>query len=469
MCKIKAVGPGISSEVLPFRHPAIKHINPNDLKLPARRLRVHTKAAHRKLAATIRAVGFIDPVVTDGSGKVLSGTLRVEVACRLGLEAIPVVQIDHMSEIEKRIYVLAANRIAEDAGWDRSLLVAELGELAIHLPRENIELEASGFSIAEYDRVNLDSGRLSTEEPEPEVPEVGPVVTRPGDLWRCGHSRLLCADALRSASYLALMAGQRATMTFTDPPYNVSIRKHARGNSKAVHREFAMASGELTNAEFLGFLKKVFALIADASVNGSIVFACIDWSHIQIMLEAGHDAFAELKNICVWVKSNGGMGTFYRSRHELVCVFKVGVGAHINTFELGQHGRSRTNVWEYGGLNAFRSGRNDELSMHPTVKPVRMIADAMLDCSKPGSIVLDPFTGSGSTLLAGEMVGRHVYGIELDPQYVDVAVRRWQTFTRRDAILDSTGQTFDEVQAERDRAATLSPEKRASVRELRHD
>ncbi|MEH6949743.1 site-specific DNA-methyltransferase [Nitrobacter sp. NHB1] len=200
------------------------------------------------------------------------------------------------------------------------------------------------------------------------------------------------------------------------------------------------------------------------SLDGSIVFSCIDWAHLRIMLDAGADVFSELKNICVWVKSNGGMGTFYRSRHELICAFKVGQGPHINTFELGQYGRSRTNIWEYTGLNAFKSGRDDELAMHPTVKPVRMIADAMLDCSKPQSVVLDPFMGSGSTLLAGEMVGRHVYGLEIDPEYADVSIRRWQAFTHRDAILESSGQTFEEVEAERNSTVTQPAQKTRSSR-----
>jgi DNA modification methylase len=380
--------------------------------------------------------------------------LRCEVAHDLGLETIPVIQIDHLNEVEKRAYVLAANRLAEDAGWDRDLLAIELGQLAIALPEAGIELEATGFSINDFDQIISDRSDPSPDPAEPELPAPGQAVTRSGDVWICHKSRVHCADALQSASYVTLMGGHRATMTFTDPPYNVSIRKHARGLGRSRHREFAVASGELSDAEFLRFLQSIFELIVSVSIDGSIAFACIDWSHLRIMLEAGAEVFFELKNICVWVKSNGGMGTFYRSRHELVCVFKVGQGPHINTFELGQHGRSRTNVWEYAGLNAFRSGRDDELAMHPTVKPVRMIADAMLDCSKPQSIVLDPFLGSGSTLLAGEMVGRHVYGLEIDPEYIDVSIRRWQAFTHRDAILEATGQTFAEVEAERNSAAS---------------
>jgi DNA modification methylase len=390
----------------------------------------------------------------------------LDVAHELGLETIPVIQISHLNVAEKRAYALAANRIAEDAGWDRSLLAIELGELAIMLPEANIELEATGFSINEFDQLIADSGNQSQEAAEAELPEPGPPVSQINDLWLCNRSRLYCADALQAASFVAVMAGQRATMTFTDPPYNVSILKHARGRARTKFKEFSIASGELSNAEYLHFLKSTFSSIASVSVDGSIVFARIDWAHASAMIEAGTQSFAELKNICIWVKPNGGMGTFYRSRHEMVCVFKVGTGPHINTFELGQHGRSRTNVWEYAGLSGFKSGRDDELAMHPTVKPVRMIADAMLDCSKPQSIVLDPFIGSGSTLIAGEMVDRRIFGLELDPSYVDVAVRRWQAFTGRDAILESTGQTFEEVEMERNPLGSRSPAQLPSTRVL---
>jgi DNA modification methylase len=216
-----------------------------------------------------------------------------------------------------------------------------------------------------------------------------------------------------------------------------------------------MASGEMSAPEYQNFLERVLKAIAGVCIDGCIVYVCIDWRHLRQLLEAGALFFSELKNICVWVKSNGGQGSFYRSQHEMICVFKKGTSAHVNSFELGQHGRSRTNVWSYARVNSFKVGREDELRMHPTVKPTRLVADAMLDCSRRGSIVLDPFMGSGTTIIAGETVGRHVYGAELDPRYVDVAVRRWERFTGRDAILEATGQTFLEVQAARNAAATV--------------
>lgn len=443
--------PAAPTSPLPFQHPAIEQISVDQLIPAERQLRIHNRAQKRKLKAILRAVGFIDPVVVDEKLRMLAGHLRLQIAIEIGLETVPVIQICHLNELEKRAYVLAANRIAEDAGWDLGLLAIELGELAIMLPEARIELEATGFSINEFDQIMSDSGEQSREAAEDALPPLGTEdpTSRLGDVWICNRSRLSCGDALSSSTYAALMVGKRATMTFTDPPYNVSILKHARGRSRTRLREFSQASGEMSNAEFCRFLRQIFVWIASVMIDGGLVFACIDWGHVRILLEAGDGPFSELKNICVWVKSNGGMGTFYRSRHELVCVFKVGTARHINTFELGQHGRSRTNVWEYGGLSGFKAGRDAELAMHPTVKPVRMIADAMLDCSSPGSIVLDPFMGSGSTLIAGEMVGRRVFGMELDPSYVDVAVRRWQQFTGRDALLEATGQTFEEVQAER--------------------
>jgi DNA modification methylase len=439
----------VHPHVLEFQHPSIQQVPVALLVQPEKLFRTHNRAQKRKLKAILRRLGFIDPLVVDEHFKVLAGVLRLQVAMELGLETVPVIKINHLGELEKRAYVLVANRLAEDAGWDRSLLAMELGELAIMLPESGIDLETTGFDISEFDRIILDSEVSPGGGPEDTLPVSSRAVSRVGDLWVCHKSRVFCADALQPGSYARLMAGQLATMTFTDPPYNVSIAKHARGRARSKQKEFASASGEMTDAEFLHFLITILELIARSCSDGAIVFSCIDWAHVRIMLDAGEAVHLKLKNICVWVKSNGGMGTFYRSRHELVCAFKVGTEPHINTFELGQHGRSRTNVWEYAGLNAFKSGRDDELAMHPTVKPVRMIADAMLDCSKPGSIVLDPFIGSGSTLIAGEMVGRGVFGLEIDPSYIDVTIRRWQAFTGRDAILEATGQTFNEVEAER--------------------
>lgn len=253
-------------------------------------------------------------------------------------------------------------------------------------------------------------------------------------------------------------------MVFTDPPYNVPIGGHVSGLGKIRHREFAMASGEMTQGEFTGFLETAFRNLVDHSLDGSIHFVCMDWRHMGEMLEAGEAVYTELKNLCVWAKDNGGMGAFYRSRHELVFAFKKGTAPHINSFELGQHGRYRTNVWEYRGVNTMRAGRMEELALHPTVKPVAMIADAIKDVSKRGEIVLDAFGGSGSTLIAAHKTGRRARLIELDPIYVDRIVKRWQAFAHDDAVLEGTEQSFAEITSLRQ--AELETPKRPESRDI---
>lgn len=253
-------------------------------------------------------------------------------------------------------------------------------------------------------------------------------------------------------------------MVFTDPPYNVPIGGHVSGLGKIRHREFAMASGEMTQGEFTGFLETAFRNLVDHSLDGSIHFVCMDWRHMGEMLGAGEAVYTELKNLCVWAKDNGGMGAFYRSRHELVFAFKKGTAPHINSFELGQHGRYRTNVWEYRGVNTMRAGRMEELALHPTVKPVAMITDAIKDVSKRGEIVLDAFGGSGSTLIAAHKTGRRARLIELDPIYVDRIVKRWQAFAHDDAVLEGTEQSFAEITSLRQ--AELETPKRPESRDI---
>jgi DNA modification methylase len=276
-------------------------------------------------------------------------------------------------------------------------------------------------------------------------------VTRPGDVWSIGRHRLICGDATVPKTYERLLGKARAQMVFTDPPYNVPIGGHVCGLGKTQHREFAMASGEMSEAEFTEFLTTAFRQLAAFSVDGAIHYQCIDWRHMREMLAAGHAAYTELKNLCVWAKTNGGMGSLYRSKHELVFVFKSGTAAHINNVELGKHGRYRTNVWSYPGINSFGASRGD-LDLHPTVKPLALVADAIRDCSHRKAIVLDAFAGSGTTLIAAEKTGRSGYGIEIDPHYCDVIIRRLDRLCGLQAVLQATGQTFAEVEAERSSA-----------------
>jgi DNA modification methylase len=274
-------------------------------------------------------------------------------------------------------------------------------------------------------------------------------VTQEGELWILGKHKLFCGSALKKSSFIALMGDETANMVFTDPPYNVPIAGNVSGLGKVEHREFAMGSGEMSPAQFTEFLAVAFDHLAEHSVDGSIHFICMDWRHIQEMQAAAYGKYTELKNLCVWVKANGGMGTFYRSRHELIFAYKSGTAPHLNSFELGQHGRNRSNVWQYAGLNSFGSGRENELALHPTVKPVGLIVDAIKDVSKRGGLVLDCFGASGSTLIAAHQTGRRARLIELDPIYVDRTIRRWQTYAKDDAFSAATGQTFLELTSDR--------------------
>lgn len=291
----------------------------------------------------------------------------------------------------------------------------------------------------------------AAEDPADVVPTPsGPAVTMPGDLWLLGEHRLICGSALDAATYETLLAGGKASLVFTDPPYNVPVQGHVSGKGAVVHREFAMASGEMSDAQFTEFLRQTFTRLADNSTSGSVHFVCMDWRHLKEIMTASEGIYTDFLNLCVWVKSNGGMGSLYRSQHELVFVFKSGNARHVNAVQLGKFGRNRTNAWHHPGINNFgREGdEGNLLAMHPTVKPVALVADAILDCSNRGDIVLDAFLGSGSTLIACERTGRRCYGIEIDELYVDTAIRRWQKHTGAFAIRASDGRAFNECTAE---------------------
>ncbi|MFC6487695.1 site-specific DNA-methyltransferase [Nitratireductor sp. GCM10026969] len=418
--------------------------------------RTHSKKQIEQIAASIKRFGFTNPVLVDQENNVIAGHGRIEGAKLLGMTEVPTVCLAHMSEADIRAYVIADNRLAENAGWDRELLGLEfqyLSELDIDL-----DLTVTGFDLPEIDVLigELTLGGEADEDPADAVPELadGPAVTRLGDVWLMGPHRLICGDSTLGETYERLLGREHAQMVFTDAPYNVPIGGHVSGLGKVQHREFAMASGEMSPDEFTAFLTTVFRHLAAHSIDGAIHFQCMDWRHMTEMLAAGAAAYGELKNLCVWSKTNGGMGSLYRSQHELVFVFKAGTAAHINNVELGKHGRYRTNVWTYAGVNSFGADR-DDLAMHPTVKPVALVADAILDCSHRRAIVLDAFAGSGTTLVAAHRTGRRGYGIELDPLYCDVSVRRMHDVCGLEAVLETTGQAFAEVQKERLAGAEL--------------
>lgn len=407
--------------------------------------RTHSKRQVTQIADSIRRFGFTNPLLIGDNGVVIAGHGRLLAARQLGLTKVPAVQLDHLSPAERRAYVLADNKLAQNAGWDRDLLALELQGL-IDL---GFEVELTGFSLAEIDTV-LDAANDSDPEagdaPEDAVPAFrGPAVSTLGDLWELGRHRLLCGDARRPEDYAALMAGEQADLVFTDPPYNVPIAGHVSGLGAVQHREFAFASGEMSADAFTRFLAETLGGMAAVCRPGAIAFVCMDWRHMRELLAAGDQVFSELKQLVVWNKTNGGMGSFYRSKLELVFVWKVGDAPHTNSFELGQTGRYRTNVWDYAGVNSFSAERDEALAMHPTVKPVAMVADALRDCSKRGGIVLDGFGGSGTTLIAAEKCGRRARLIEYDPLYADTIVRRWEALTGKRAVLCATGQSFEDV------------------------
>ena len=376
---------------------------------------------------------------------IVAGHGRVQAARLLAIRKVPTICLDTLTEDQVRAYILADNKLAEKAGWDHSILAIELQHLtSIDL---DFDVSVTGFEVGEIDRILQEAADEETDE-EPVEISAGPAVTKPGDIWLLGDHRLTCGDALDPSTYAALMEGKRADVVFADPPYNVKIDGNVCGKGAIRHREFAMASGEMSEAEFLNFLSKALSLLERNSRNGSVHFICMDWRHAAEVLLAGKKAYDTLLNLCVWTKDNGGMGSFYRSQHELIFAFRKGKEPHRNNIQLGTFGRNRTNVWRYPGVNTLsKSGSEGNLlALHPTVKPVAMIADAILDCSARGDIVLDNFSGVGSTILAAEKVGRICYAIEIDPWYVDAAVKRWEKHTGERAVCAATGERFDQVE-----------------------
>src|SRR5262245_572495 len=408
--------------------------------------RTHSKKQIRQIADSIQAVGFAAPVLIDEDGVLLAGHGRLEAAKLLRLKRIPAVVIEGLSQARKRALLLADNRIAQNAGWDRERLAGELISLPELLLADGLDLTVTGFEPAEVDGLLADFEDNSSDPADDIDPALlsGPAVSRAGDLWQLGNHRLLCGDARESGQLGRLMGRERAHMAFLDPPYNVRVRDIG-GRGQVKHREFAMASGEMSTSGFTSFLTDTLANAGNVSVDGAVHFVCMDWRHIGELMAAGTAIYDAMLNLIVWVKSNAGQGSFYRSQHELIGVFRVGSAPHLNAIELGRHGRSRSNVWKYPGANTFRAGRIDDLHAHPTVKPVAMVADAIKDCTRRHAIVLDTFSGSGTTLLAAERVGRHARAVEIDPHYVDVAIRRWQAFTGRDAMHSETGRTFEDM------------------------
>jgi DNA modification methylase len=420
-----------------------------DLILDARNPRQHPQRQVNQIADSIREFGFVMPVVIDASGHVVIGHGRVLAAKKLRMPRIPVVEIRHLSKAQLTALRIADNRLAQHAHWDERLL----GESFLELKEGDVDFDLSvtGFSLPDIDLALLNLQESLIEEIDDEVGSAtGVPVCQPGDVWQLDQHRIHCGDATSEAAFDVLMREEVADVVFIDPPYNVKVDGHVSGKGKVRHREFAQASGNLSREEFVQFLTTTCGLLAKHSRDGAVHFVTMDWRHAGELLAAGREVYSELKNIVVWVKSNPGMGSLYRSAHELIFVFKSGTGRHINNVELGKHGRNRSNVWHYDSATTQGRKGNNVLALHPTAKPIQLVVDALLDCSHRGNIVLDTFLGSGTTLLAAERTGRICRGMELDPLYVDTAIRRWQNLTGHDAVRTSDGKRFRDIEAEKE-------------------
>lgn len=424
------------------KNPHVEMVPVASLRPNPRNARTHTKKQVTQIAASIRRFGFVVPIVVDDDGNIVAGHGRWAAAAELRLNEVPVIRVRFLSDADRRAFAIAENRIAELSGWDQALL----GEELKFLLDDGFELEITGFTTNDLDFSIIEDIPV-VERESFDLPDVAELaVSRLGDLWLIGPHRLYCGDSRKAESFETLLGDERATLVFADPPYNVKIAGHVSGNPRA--REFEMASGEMTPTEFTHFLRTIFRLCVLYSINGSIHYQCMDWRHLREILDAADGVYTQFKQLLVWKKGSGGLGAFYRSQHELILVFKNGRAKHRNSFGMGETGRYRTNVLEYNGANGFYKGRDRDLADHVTVKSTALVADLLRDCSDRGDLVLDPFSGSGTTLLACHYTGRRGAAIEIDPLYVDTAVRRLTQATGHSAIL-ADGRDFDRVADDR--------------------
>lgn len=412
----------------------IEQMKTSALRPYHRNARTHSKKQVRQIADSIEAFGFNNPVLISDDNEIVAGHGRWSAAKHLGLETVPCVRLSHLSPDQRRAYILADNKLALNAGWDQELLAVELEELKAL----DLDIELTGFSMPEIDIILEEVKAANPNEEDDldgEIPAVPKnPITKPGDIWVMGRHRLICGDARENEVYASLLGDERVDLLLTDPPYNVPIDGNVCGKGKVRHAEFAMASGEMSSDEFTAFLEKSLGSATSHCRAGAVTFTFMDWRHIKEVTAATEALGLTPLNLCVWNKSNGAQGSLYRSKHELVFVHKVGKAPHINNVQLGKYGRYRTNVWDYAGISARTKTRGEELAMHPTVKPVAMLRDAILDCSNRGDIVLDCFGGAGSVLIAAHKVGRSARLIEYDPGYCDVIVKRWEKLTSKEAV-----------------------------------
>jgi DNA modification methylase len=413
--------------------------------------RTHGRKQIDQLARSIEAFGFIVPVILDAEDNVVAGHGRILACLRLGWTEVPTIRIEHLTREQLQAFTIADNKLTDNSTWDDQLLAEQLKTLSeLEL---DFDVEVTGFEMGEIDLLveGLGDG-LDDKADHLPTEATGPQVSFEGDLWLLGRHRVYCGDALEKSAYIAATDGLKVSMVITDPPFNVAIAGNVSGLGKHKHGEFRMGCGEMNEVQFIAFLNTVCSYLVRNSREGSLHYIFMDWRHVAELLAATRDVYGELKNLCVWVKDRAGMGSFYRSQHELVFVFKHAGEGHRNNVQLGQFGRNRTNVWSYPSAASFsRTGEEGNLlGLHPTVKAVAMIGDAIMDCTARGEVVLDPFLGSGTAVIAAERTGRRCFGIEIDPLYVDVIIRRWQNFTRSDATHAATGLTFNQMIKERE-------------------
>ena len=443
---------GAGDESPPMLADRIEHIPIERIKPYEANPRDHDERQTTKLAGIIRSVGFLVPIIVDDTNVIIAGHGRWAAATKLALKSVPVIRAGHLTAAQIKAFRLADNRIGELSTWNKTALALEFKALVEEIDLDPEILELTAFEVAEID-LHIESLDEQASAPDRAdlLPEPGPAVTRPGDVWCLGRHRLLCGSALEMESYRLLLQGHQVRAVWSDPPYNVAVSGHVCGSGQVQHREFAMASGEMSESEFTSFLATYLGLSKQHSLPGSLHYVCMDGPHAFELLSAARKAELQFKVTCTWAKTNAGMGSLYRHQTEFVHVFKNGgvEVPHVNNIQLGKYGRYRTTLWTYPGINTFRKGRMDDLQSHPTVKPWALVADAIKDCTEIGDSVLDCFCGSGTTLIAAEKARRIGYGIELDPIYVDVAVRRWQALTGKQAVHAQTGQSFAAVQAER--------------------
>jgi DNA modification methylase len=454
-------------------HPGIKPelIDVSLLKPNPYPTRICSEAQIMKSAGYIETFSQFRPVIINRNNEVLEDDSYPEALKRLGIQKCFVVRVEHHSQARERALSIGLSKIPEHAKWDEKALKVEF-EYLLEADLD-FEIEVTGFETVEIDTL-LIGGSASDEtlaNPDDQVGAVDPdakAISKPGDLWHLGEHSLLCGNSLEEESFDTLMDGELADMVFADDPYNLKIQDNAAGSGKIKYREFAHASGELSSKGFIDFLTRVFLYLVSFTTDGSIHYHCMDWRHVMEISLAGNAAYTELKNICVWNKSNGGQGSFYRNKYENIYVFKSGTAKHTNNFGLGENGRYRTNVWDYPSLSALGPNRLEQLAMHPTLKPVAMIMDAIRDCSHRGQIILDPFSGAGTTLIAAEKTGRHARCIEIDAVYVDTTIRRWQKLTGEEAIHAKLNRTFEDIETNGREDTSNAPRARNRERKVRH-